>query len=155
MARTEVSDLAALQELAKTWRAGNKAFKEMFDVAIKEPAEVYNKISVREGEIDIISQLALDDCNDVWAKDEARTRTKDQAKALRVSSREGASKVEVKRLRRNLRVNRKRIAEDLVEAGGIVTAINTAERPRDAFKNKVILITCLGRTVREFTEAES
>lgn len=154
MARTEVGDLGALRELAKTWRVGNKTFREMFDVAVKDPDEVYNKISLREGEIDLIGQLALDDCNDVWSKDEARTRTRDDAKALSVRRREGASNTEVKGLRRDLRRKRKRIAEELVEAGGIMTAINTAEKPRDAFKNKVILITCLGRTVREFTEVE-
>jgi hypothetical protein len=126
----------------------------MFDVAVKDPNEVYNKISLREGEIDLISQLALDDCNDVWSKDEARTRTKDDAKNLSDRRRAGASAAEVKRLRRDLRRKRKSIAEDLVEAGGIVTAINTAENSSDAYKNKVVLITCLGRTVREYTEAE-
>ena len=141
-----------LIELARTWNVGNRAFREMFELLPKEEGRSYNELVYREGEVSVIQALAMEDCNDVWSRDEARAATKESVKAIAKRKRDGADAKELRNLRRELRKERRDIVDELLEADGIFGAINRSMSPREGFRNKVILITCLGRTIREFQE---
>lgn len=153
MARRTVSG-AELRELARTWRAGNKAFREIFDVKPKAPDRPYNEVVLRPGDMELVHELALEDCNTVWSDAEARKATQAQAAELSERRRAGAPSAELRGLRRELGAARAKLRGQLLEEGGIVGAINRTESSRDAYRNKVILVSCLGRTVRELTEPE-
>ena len=147
-----------LRQLARVWRTGNQAFRELFDVLPKQPDETYNRI-VLKPDASTTYREALQGVNDAWVTSQVSKATRVRAQAIRqqrqqltergVSSREATK--QLKPLRRGLQESRERLAQELSQKSGIVSQIREAKSSSDAAKAKALLVLSLGQYIEENT----
>ena len=147
---------AELRQLARVWRTGNLAFRELFDVLPKKPDETYNRIILKPG-APTTYQAALQGVNDAWIASQVSKTTRPRTQAIRQQRQQleasGIPKREVTKqlrpLRKELQVNREHLTQELAQKSGIVSQIRGAKSSSDAAKAKASLVLSLGQYLEE------
>mgnify|MGYP001584850971 CR=1 FL=1 len=138
---------AELRLLAKKWRLGTTAFKDLLDVAPRREGEVYNKLLPRK-ESDALHLFALQEVNNAYARQESAKRTRDARQRISKAKEEGVDKKQLRQMRIEVNKQRGGIERQIFATGGMPGAINTAtdgtKGSRSAYYNKLLLTLNLG-----------
>lgn len=155
MAPSFVSSAAELRELARKWRAGQRAFNDLFDVLPSAEGQVYNKIYLKET-ADPYYKEALKELNEEWVKQETRRLTAADNRTLQQARRQAEfPKEELKTMRRRLAGKRSILEQQLTERSGLLSGINDAKKASDAAKAKAYLVLYLGEYISTFPKEEA
>lgn len=147
---------AELRHLARVWRTGNLAFRELFYVLPKQPGEVYNRIALKR-DAPTTHIAALQGVNDAWVASQVKKATRTRAQAIRQQRQQLAGHdiprkditKQLRPLRKELEGRRKLLAQEFAQKGGIVSQITEAKSSSDAAKAKALLVLSLGQYLEE------
>ena len=147
---------AELRQLARVWRTGNLAFRELFDVLPKEEGQTYNKMVLNKGASERYLD-ALVQVDDAWIASRVNKVMRGPTQALRHERQRlverNVPKAEITRqlrpLRKGLQERRKQLTQEIVLQGGIMAEITKAVKTSDAAKAKALLVLSLGQYLEE------
>lgn len=147
---------AELRQLARVWRTGNLAFRELFHVLPKEPDEVYNRITLKSS-APTAYRTALQGVNDAWVAAQVKKATQTRAQAIRQQRRQLVERntptreitKQLRPLRRSLQERRSQLTQELAQKSGLVSQITGAKSSSDAAKAKALLVLSLGQYLEE------
>ena len=147
---------AELRQLARTWRTGNRAFRELFNVLPKEPGDVYNKIVIKPSAPSSYREALLG-VNDAWITSQVSKAAKPHVQAIRRQKQQLAERDLTKReitqqlkpLRQSLQQKREQLTQELKQQGGMLSQIKGATSSSVAANTKALLVLSLGQYLEE------
>ena len=156
------SAAAELRAIAKSWREGQRAFNQLFEVRPRESTRPYNEVAVK-ADAPTVYKVLYEEVSEAWVKGEARRLTKDTARTVSehrqqvleqfgtVRLRELPKDVreEMRTMRQGLAALREQKTRELTEAGGMLGRINSVQASSEGAKIKALMVWLLGQAEAE------
>ena len=151
-----VSSASQLTQLARRWRIGVKAYKNLFDELPREVGQVSGKLVFKDNP-DLLNLAAFQECNEQWAGFQTQKDTLDLRRTVRLqildikagSSGKEEKERRVQALRDGQRTTLKAHRNRLLNRGGMLNIVTTAKKPSTASNAKAFIKLCLGQFLEE------